>query len=438
MKKFFLIFCVVVMVIAAFMVGKNWSKIEAQKAEKAETAAIEAPAEVPAETAEAPAETTETAETAEAPADAAEAETADVEVSPTPEPLPSVVLDFEKLYALHAPEDVVMKVNGKDVTWADYFYCLYNQGSRISSTLQQMQAYYGATTKWDDAIDEEGTQTVAQLAVANSVEMFKQQQAVADYAAEKKITLTPEDEEKLNEEVDTYFKQALGEDVTDEQIEELVSGMYLTREKFNEINKLSAMYDRGFVKQYGEHGEKISQLKAVKYLEDNEYLAASHILFMTVDASTYAALDDDAKAEKKALAEKTLEELKAIEDKDERVARFKELKEEYCEDTGKVSYPDGYLFTPGTMVTEFEDAVKALGDYEISDLVESTYGYHIIMRLPLDPNMPIEYESDGTPVTARSKVAEKEYTEKVQKLMDEMVVEYVNGYEEPNLAEFVK
>lgn len=356
---------------------------------------------------------------------------------PTPEPA-KIELDFDKIYALHAPEDVIMTVNGKDVTWGEYFYCLFNQAGRISSTLQQMAMYYGMNASWDDPADEEGTMTVSELAVDNSLEMFKQMNAVADYAAEKELTLSAEDEEAMQKDINDQFTQLLGEDASEEKINETLSKMYLTREQFEEINRSSKLFELGYEALYGKDAGKVSNDKAIKYLEDNGYLAATHILFMTVDAATREPLDEAAAAEKKALAEETLAKLQAVEDKDEKIALFKELKEKYCEDTGKTAFPDGYLFTPGTMVPEFEDAVKALGEYEISGLVESTYGYHIIMRLPLDPDMPMDKDNTGADITARTAVADKEYAEEIQKRMDETVIEYKNGYEAPKLGEFVK
>ena len=45
--------------------------------------------------------------------------------------------------------------------------------------------------------------------------------------------------------------------------------------------------------------------------------------------------------------------------------------------------PEGYEATYGQMVAAFEEAALALQPGEISGIVESTYGYHIILRLPI-------------------------------------------------------
>ena len=62
---------------------------------------------------------------------------------------------------------------------------------------------------------------------------------------------------------------------------------------------------------------------------------------------------------------------------------FGRLADEYSEDPGRQTNPDGYIFTPGTMVQEFESATEALKYGEISGIVESDYGYHIILRKDL-------------------------------------------------------
>ena len=54
--------------------------------------------------------------------------------------------------------------------------------------------------------------------------------------------------------------------------------------------------------------------------------------------------------------------------------------------------PDGYVFGPGEMVTEFEEGTKALQPGQISQPIQSSFGWHIILRLPLTQ---ADYESGG-------------------------------------------
>jgi len=76
-------------------------------------------------------------------------------------------------------------------------------------------------------------------------------------------------------------------------------------------------------------------------------------------------------------------------------ADFDDLMAQYSEDPGSQTQPDGYVFTTGEMVPEFENATKALKVGEISGIVESTYGYHIIKRIEIsDAYVADAYASD--------------------------------------------
>lgn len=94
-------------------------------------------------------------------------------------------------------------------------------------------------------------------------------------------------------------------------------------------------------------------------------------------AATEAA--ETAEPEKKGeeLANELLERAKNGEDFDAMITQ-------YTEDPGSESNPDGYIFTDGEMVQEFEDCVKSLQPGEFG-ICESDYGYHVIQRLPFGP-----------------------------------------------------
>ena len=348
------------------------------------------------------------------------------------------VPDYAAMYALHDPEEIVATVDGQDVTWGEYFYLYFSQAKQLENYFNSMASYYGAAPDWADQVEEDSDASFADMVAESAGETLKQIRAIEGMSEKAGVELTDEQLEAIRAQEEQDIIGAVGEGKTAEDFNAYIETIYLPRTLYDRMNRVNYLYRQGFVQAYGENGELVEDGLAVQYLADNDYLAATHILLMTIDPATFEAMDEAAAAEKLQQAQGFADELKAIEDKEERLRRFAELKAEFCEDTGKATFPDGYIFLPGTMVAEFENAVLSLEEYEVSGPVKTDYGYHVIMRLPLDPDGVIEYSNDGTPLTARSKAANEAYGKALQDYFDGLSVEYAEGFEAPKLLDYLQ
>ncbi|MDO8414041.1 MAG: SurA N-terminal domain-containing protein [Gallionellaceae bacterium] len=119
-----------------------------------------------------------------------------------------------------------------------------------------------------------------------------------------------------------------------------------------------------------------------KYYEEHqnefgtqEQRQAAHILI-----STSAQASDTDKQAAKAKAEQILQQLKQA------PAKFAELAKQYSQDTGSAANGgDLGLFGRGMMVKSFDDAAFKLKVGEISGVVQSDFGFHIIKVLAIKP-----------------------------------------------------
>ena len=146
--------------------------------------------------------------------------------------------------------------------------------------------------------------------------------------------------------------------------------------------KAGAYYMHLTDKFYGEDSEGYPSDADVLAFAQDEMGAyrAKHILISTKDVQTGEPLPEDKIADQKALAEKLAQQIKEADDP---AALFEELMKAHSQDPGLATAPDGYDAFKGQMVPEFEEAALALKEGEISGVVESQHGFHIIMRLPL-------------------------------------------------------
>lgn len=283
-------------------------------------------------------------------------------------------------------EDTVMTVDGVDVSFDEYMYYL---NTAASTLISYYQASTGGGVDWDGVCIYDKTRTNAEWCINEA--LYNAAQGCVIMSKGKSMNALPTDEQlkSLEDNISTIRKNYEESDDPDAAFADALNGQGFTLESFKAVNKINFTLSNIFTSLYGENGEKLSEEKLQTYIEENGYMTSAHILFRTKEdvegengQTTQEELSDSAKAEKKAQAEKLCKELKAIKDDTQRKEKFFEYMKEYSEDPGKESFPNGYCFTEGTMVEEYTDTTGELKNYEVSDVVESDFGYHIIMRLP--------------------------------------------------------
>lgn len=268
---------------------------------------------------------------------------------------------------------VLFKVDGNDVTASDYFFWMAKNADYVASYYSAM----GGAVDWTASIDGDGGATMDEYVKSESQNTAVVYSVVAEKAAAAGYEFTAEDKSDYDEQC-TETKEQLG---GEEAYQDYLKTMCLTDDLMLELSKVGVVYshmEAGLCADGGEYAPAEGEL--AQYADDNGLMCAKHILLLTKDMSTGEALPDDQKAEKKAKAEELLAQLQAISDPEELKTKFDELMQANSEDSGLQSNPDGYVFGDGEMVQPFEDAVKALAPGQISGIVESDFGYHIILR----------------------------------------------------------
>ena len=165
-----------------------------------------------------------------------------------------------------------------------------------------------------------------------------------------------------------------------------------------------------------------------KYYDDNparfeeaEMVRASHILLMTTDPKTNTELSDEQKAAKRKQMEGILKRARAGED-------FAALAKEYSEDPGSKEKGGEYKFPRGQMVPEFEATAFSLNTNQISDIIITRYGYHIIKLSEKIPARKIEFDKAAADIKEflTQQSMQKQFPDYLAKLKNEAGVEILD------------
>ena len=121
-----------------------------------------------------------------------------------------------------------------------------------------------------------------------------------------------------------------------------------------------------------------------KRFEQPETVRAAHILLTTVELASKQELAPDKQKAQRALIEALLKRVRAGED-------FGKLAKEFSQDPGSKERGGEYVFPRGQMAVEFETAAFSMSVGQISDVVTTKFGYHIIKVLERNAAGKIEF-----------------------------------------------
>lgn len=273
------------------------------------------------------------------------------------------------------PSETMLEYDGGTIPAEMYFYWLGYSCSYVEYQINMYSAYgmYADLLNedggivWDGALDDTTpSQYAKDSAESNALSYI----VLENMAKEHSVALTDEDKADMESVLAQQMEQSGGEEAFQESLNE----MGISRETFDRIS--SASYLLSHLQALA--ADPSSDLYEAPSQEENAYV--DHILLATRDTATGESLSEEEIEAKRTQAEDLLSQLQGAEDTED---LFNQLVEEYGEDPGRAAEA-GYLVNPQTnFVPEFLDATFALQPGEISGIVESEHGFHILLRKEL-------------------------------------------------------
>lgn len=242
--------------------------------------------------------------------------------------------------------------------------------------------------------------------------------ALLQIAKDKGITLTQEDKDEMDTQIEE-LKTQYGD-----SLETTLSSAYLI-----DLDFYTFLVEQSLLAQKAQDALSEEAIADDKEALMDSVITAKHILIpfetTTTDAEgNTVELSEEEIAANKAAAKETADSISAaIQESSDPIATFETYFTEYqANDPGQTA--EGYTFREGAMVDSFYQGALALNTDEISAPIESTYGYHIILRLPLnetyvEENLSTLFSAEITPYI----------TEKLDAMIETLPITYGEYYE---------
>jgi len=310
--------------------------------------------------------------------------------------------------------EAIMTVNGEDMQKDDFmvhlFFTKYNLfASNISEGTATLNDIIAMDPERLATVLVEGENGEQDTTMADYLHFMASQQALSamlcrQLAKENKLKITSDDKTNLEATMDSLVSTFGGAKAYNAFLDEsgvTEDALWRYFEDMLYMQKVQALFADG--NKFALTTEEREKVQA-DYKE--AFITTRHMLFFTTNTSTGTKLAE---------GDIELQREKA----NEALARLKNG-ESFDAVAADANYTEGMTFTTGQMVSAFETAAFALQIGEYSDVVETEYGFHIIIRDNLTNDQYASYYS--------SVVTEK-FSEYLNEASEAAVVEILDAYD---------
>ena len=330
---------------------------------------------------------------------------------------PSEGIDFDAAIASFPPDTVMIRAGELTVTWANLFVFLF-------SSVSEFAQFYPMGIDWSEDLG-------FGIPFSDLVLEYSTDEALSFLTFEfganvHGITPDETDLEDFNTDLENLIDAYGGKEALELSLRE--NGGFYSYDVFEDLLRIEMLRTLLLEDLYGEGGADFPDERIAEFAAKNDFMMAKHILILHSEHGD----SEDALSE----IEDIFSQLTAKVGSDDFFDFFDELMREHSEDPGSfMSYPDGYLFEPVDMVSSFSAATLALEEGEMSDIVESEYGYHIILRVPIDYDLiPLGIAGTGGQTTLRHLAVYEDFEALMEEWRSAMNIEFTSEYNSIDLS----
>ena len=345
--------------------------------------------------------------------DSSEEEPGNDTVDPPRDYSARLAADLEESMTTFDRDAVMISVGNQHITWAELYVFIF-------STVANFTGFFEVPVDWSEEVIEE--RSMAEMVLEMATESALAFLSYRYGAAELGTSLSQEELEDLNFELQSIIDFHGGSEEFSVVLREDY-GFY-DFDVFEAMVMMETLVDAIMRDLYGDLGADLSDEVVMEFAERNEFMMAKHILVMRAD-------NENARDE----IDEIYNRLRPRANDADFENFFTLMMLEYSEDPGSLANPEGYLFQPWDMVEPFSIATMQLLPGEMSDVVETSHGYHIILRVPINFDaVPISLRGQGIMRTIRQIAAADDFELLATRWREQMNAEFSALYDSIDLA----